>query len=339
MAMIWAESFDLFGTDKSLLASSGYSNTPGTNAVLTTTNPRTGLASLQFTSTNFTWLDRVLDVPVSTLIVGVAVRVNVAPNHVNWGFSSTTSGGTWRIVVNPNLGISVYNTRNAGGTLLGASANNLFTLSSWQYLEFKITATSVEVHLEGNLVLLITGQTFGTFSNLVMGSPISTGANTTNFQIDDLYVCDDAGPDNNDFLGNRRCVALLPDADEALQQWTPSSGPDGYAMIDEVPANDADYVEAFTAGDISEFSKQALTINTNNIAAVMLMARSLKTDAGTSSYRMGINSNGNIENSQEFFPGTSFAYARAFFEKNPDGGIPWTQNELDNATIRLTRES
>lgn len=46
---------------------------------------------------------------------------------------------------------------------------------------------------------------------------------------------------------------------DITKQWTPSSGSDHYAMIDEVTASDADYISATAAGQTTEVKLQSMT--------------------------------------------------------------------------------
>jgi hypothetical protein len=48
-------------------------------------------------------------------------------------------------------------------------------------------------------------------------------------------------------------------ASDITKQWTPSSGTDHFAMIDEVTASDADYISATAAGQTTEVKLQAMT--------------------------------------------------------------------------------
>jgi hypothetical protein len=48
-------------------------------------------------------------------------------------------------------------------------------------------------------------------------------------------------------------------ASDITKQWTPSTGTDHFAMIDEVTASDADYVSATAAGQTTEVKLAAMT--------------------------------------------------------------------------------
>ena len=48
-------------------------------------------------------------------------------------------------------------------------------------------------------------------------------------------------------------------ASDITKQWTPSTGTDHFAMIDEVTASDADYISATAAGQTDEVKLQAMT--------------------------------------------------------------------------------
>lgn len=48
-------------------------------------------------------------------------------------------------------------------------------------------------------------------------------------------------------------AALVPSSDTAQIDWTPSTGTDNYALVDEVPPSDTDYVSSLTMGNIDMY--------------------------------------------------------------------------------------
>ena len=54
-------------------------------------------------------------------------------------------------------------------------------------------------------------------------------------------------------------ITVLPQSDTYTTQWTPSSGTDHYALIDETTANDADYISATAAGQTDEVRLASMT--------------------------------------------------------------------------------
>lgn len=337
MAILWIESFDYLGTDVANLGLAGYVGditASGMEILQNAPNARTGPGYLRLFSSSSRHITRVIDAPSNTLVVGSGVYCE---NTV--GANQSTNNGIHfrigvdnfaiRIVPNNANGIAIY----LGTTLVGSSPSNVIVNGSWFWWEAKAVAgtgnATIEVRINGVMVVLITGLTFGQLIGGTLGG--LTAAGKQNARYDDFVIND------TDFLGDRRVVTLYPNADTVEADWTPSSGT-GFSCIDESNPNDADFVTANNAGDISEFKKQSIPFDINTVAAVCPVARAFKDSAGASTFRIGINSVGNVINSIDFNPNTTVAYFRRIFEQNPNGNVPWTKSAVDNADIRLTRE-
>lgn len=346
MTLVWAESFDFYGTNMSILAQRGYGTFSGSNMFLRNNAglARTGLGYVQVDTTGTSLLGIILNAATNVVGSGVAICPTVIPTSVSANSCGITFGvgtafNSYRVTINPDLGFSVWE----GTTLRGSSAPNLWAINSYYWLEVKAINNAAgggafEVRLNGETILAVTGLTIANqFTRVAIGKSTNGGSDACFF--DDWIVWDNSGAINNDFLGERRCVTTMPSGDTLEADWTPSTGTSGFAMIDESPPSDADYIQANTAGDISEFSKASIGIDTNDVAGVVVVTRALKTDAGANSFRIGLNSAGFVSNGAEKLPNTTVGYFADIFQRNPNGDIPWTRAAIDAALIRLTRET
>lgn len=333
MSIIWAESFDFYGTSTAAFALRGY--IVGNETSFSTT-ARTGTRALATSgATNDQYLRKILDNPETVLGIGCGFRpggLSTSSTNVP-GFK--VGGARWG--VNNSLGITVVS--NAGA-IVGQSANNILTTGTYFWIESKFESNGDGT---GNIEVRVNGATVVAVNGLSMGASFTEwrfqqGNNSSSQIIDDLVIWNDAGTLYNDFVGDRRCFTSFPNADETLQEWTPSTGTSGFAMIDESTPSDTDYVEALANGDISEFEKDVIGINTNDIAAVQIIGRALKDDTGPAGFRLGINSNGVVQNSQRFLPNTTVTYFDTIIERDPNGSIAWTKTAVDAATVRITRD-
>jgi hypothetical protein len=64
---------------------------------------------------------------------------------------------------------------------------------------------------------------------------------------------------NNNFMGDRRLLASFPNANAALQNFTPSAG-NAFACVNQVPPVDTTFIDGAAAGNISEFTKMQLLL-------------------------------------------------------------------------------
>jgi hypothetical protein len=60
-------------------------------------------------------------------------------------------------------------------------------------------------------------------------------------------------------------MAVVRPASDVTTQWTPSTGSDHYALIDEATASDADYIYATAAAQTDEVKLATLTAPTGNL--------------------------------------------------------------------------
>lgn len=341
MSIAWMESFDFYGANIANALLRGYTRGSNSSAIASGASARTGTSYLNINNSNPNnqWFQKALDSAQTIVGQGVGINFQSVPTltggvHIGlrWGSSNRT---IIQVVLNPLLGFNVY----GGTTLLGSTTNNLIVTGTYYWIEGKVICgtggtASFELRVNGATVLTITGLTIVSLNVCALGKEI--GGEGSAFY-DDWVIWDGNGTQNNDFLGDRRIVTLYPNADTALAQWTPTPAGTGFSCIDEANPSDTDFVTANNAGDISEFNKQAIPADVNTVAAVCPVARAFKDSAGPSTFRVGINSAGNVINSGEFLPNTTVAYFSQIFEENPNGNIPWTKAAVDASSIRLTR--
>lgn len=342
MSVVFMESFDIYGANRLRFIERGYimPDFGGMSIASNLSLARTGPGYLQtvgFGSAAFVL--KVLDNPLSFIIQGCGI------NHVNAPGGNNQDGGglhfgnnsTQRhisVVANNLLGISIF--RN--GVLVGQSANNIFTLNSYNFYEVRViagTLGTVLVRRNNEIIVQVNDIQIGNILNVSVGTYNNNGRD---IRFDDWYCLDNAGSTNNDLIGDRRIITLMPDADDPLQDWTYSGGSVGFSLINELNPNDANFILANNPGDISEFQKQNVPLDANDVAAVQIVARAFKQSAGPATFRVGVNSAGNVANSPQFLPNTTVNYFSHVFERNPNGNIPWTRLAVDAASMRFTRE-
>jgi hypothetical protein len=334
MALVWADPFDQYGGTASLIPQSGYSQSPSTLV-----NPgRTGTWGMGGAIPAI----RALNTPTNKVGQGFAVFANGTAPYTN---TNSTTGGRWysagntvELVVGGNLqlGVSVYDRTNA---LIGSTAPNLLLSGGWTWIEAVaiqntggVGTGSVEVRINGVQRLVINGVNL---PNQFTAHGI--GGFFGSFTMDDWITWDGSGANNNNFMGDRRLLVCYPNANGALQDFTPSVG-NAFDRVNDAPPVDTSYIEGALAGNISEFPKDAISLASTDIAAVVVMGRIFKTDAGVATGRIGINSNATVNNSAELFPGTTGTFFQYPIELDPNGAIPWTKAAADAASIRLTRQ-
>lgn len=179
-------------------------------------------------------------------IIGFAVKAGAASTvHLTLRASTTA---TMQIGTNSS---SILQVLNSSGTVI-ATGTTVLTNGTWYYIEVKwhIAGASgtTEVHLNGVSEITSTTGNFGS-------------SNIDNFRLnlgtsyDDFYVCDTTGSaPRNTFLGDVRVATVMPNADGAHTDWTPSAAGSHFSKVNEAQADgDTTYVSDATAGHIDTY--------------------------------------------------------------------------------------
>lgn len=345
MALIWAESFDVYGASEPLVHQAGYNSItfdgPTTNLAFVRTGTGAG-----FFSGFGAGLNR-----ACALSDTIGQGCGWMPTVVGGGTVNDCCFRLWdngpalqcSVGVMPDLSVAVFDSTN---TKVGQSAINLFTLNNYSWIEVRVDRNvggvvntgKVEVRVQGVTVLIVNGinlpNQFAYFGISKQGG----GGGTTQTYIDDWIVWDTTTAQNNDFMGDRRLWVSYPNANDALQDFVPTAAP-AWDCLNNSPPIDTTYIEGAASGNISEFGKSAIGINSNDVAAIVVWGRLAKSDAGAASAKLGLTSGAVTLNSADINPGTTFAFSQVSFPLDPNGNVPWTRASADAAQARITRSA
>ena len=344
MSMLWMEPFSLYGTSTTNMqagtpwAAISGSLTADPDGVSTTKVFKLGKNDVG-TFTRFTiqtagdvhnlglrvWLDQL---PESTAH-GQEIRLNDSGNSAKYALR-TTPTGTIKLI------------RKTDATAVDESASVL-TTGNWQHIEWSMNRTSgdYEVRVEGFTVLSGTDASPATGDSAIVqfvGSQ-SAGSGLSNSQmyIKDLFIADDAGTQNNGFIGPVTLYTLLADGDVS-SGWTRSSGSSDSALVGVLTPNDANYIEADDsppAASIMTF--QDLPADVIGVRACMPVVRAFKTDGGDATLQNGLISSGDTDTGADASPGTSAHYQWDISELDPHTAALWTPVGVNAAELQLDR--
>lgn len=194
----------------------------------------------------------------------------------NGNFCKIYSGDILQADVRYNTGDDTFRFFRGNGTQIAASPTNLVNTQSWYYIEFKIRIDNstgfIVMRLDGKVVwesattLDSRNITEGTFWDRIQSrwAALSNG-----ITVDDIYVCDTSGTENNDFLGDVTVEAIFPQSDGDFTEWAKSSGSNHVDLIDDVPltalADDTDYVETNVLNETELFQFTDLSTIPENV--------------------------------------------------------------------------
>ena len=234
------------------------------------------------------------------------------------------------------------------GTILESSPGPIVQPNSgWYYVEVKI-----RIHASlGNWEVKIDGTTVWTSGNYDTESVAGVNWDSIEFDLgevanntlmDDMYICDGSGSVNNDFLGDTVVENIIPQADGDNSQWTPSTGTNHAALVDEATnmtdpgLSEVDFVESSTPGDKDLFTYTNLStlsaasaihgvqVNTwRRITAEQPADLIIKTKTGTTE--------GDVTETIRHDDSTPYFIGTTIFELDPDTAAAWTPGGVDGA--------
>lgn len=332
MAWLFGDGFDHY--DSATLQAGAKWQVSGTPQILA--NGRRGGGALDLDSVS-EGVIRGLGVTIEAVISGVALQVNSnGSNNPAILFALRNSVGI-------QAGLSLSTVTNTLQVFRASTATVIYdtgvslAAGSFNYIEFKCaihpSAGTAEVRVNGSVAgtpqtgLNTRGQSDNNVTSFQLGH-YSFQPASFDLTVDDLYICDTTGSENNDFLGDIRCDLLLPDGAGNYQQWTPSTGTDHHAVIDENPPNTSDYLSNGTNGEQDSSTLTAPGTTLVGVKCVQVNNYVLKDDAGLALVQNLIRSNSVDETGPTFGVSTSPLYSISKHETDPDTSAAWTNSAI-----------
>lgn len=227
-------------------------------------------------------LTRVLPSSYSEIIIGFAARFfqgsgglggNITFLEINAGASSAC-----QLYLDSAARINVVD--HTGATV--ATGTRQLRYAVFYYIEVKLvvgSSGSCEVHLNG-----VPGEIASTTSNfgttnvdryLLEAQNLGAGV-----RYDDHYALDPTTGVNTDFLGDVCVETLYPYQDGTYKQWTPDTGTDHFARVDDGQLDgDTSYVHTATAGNKDSYDVSP-TLNPCTVYGVQVNLGAKKNDSG-----------------------------------------------------------
>lgn len=280
--------------------------------------------------------------PLSTVIIGIAIKELSALTTPSYDLLAFMDEGNKQIVIKmANDVVGDYASLEAyrGTTLIGTSATKVLTSAVWQYLEAKVvihaSAGSVVIKLDEVTVLNLTGIDTLETANATVDSIRIANYSAGYIYVDDLYICDTTGSYNNDFLGNIKVEAHLPDADGTHTDFACSTGTDHHALVDEASTNETDY----NTGDaVDEIDSYGITVGDDlgTILGVQITSYAWNPDVGSRKVKNLLRSNSaDYLGGNELLLNNTGEFVEDIWERDPDDSAAFTKTKLDAMEIGL----
>jgi len=234
------------------------------------------------------------------------------------------------------------------GSTLIATGTIPIPLNAWSVIEGYI---NIAENPDGVVTIKVNGVTDISFTGdaannatlsaalFSIGNPSAAGFGATDVcsyqqaYFDDIAINDTTGSVNNSWIGQGGIRPLLVNADGTNTGLTPSTGTDNYALVDEVPASDTDYVSGSTK-DVYDL----YTVDTSGmpasytVSAVKWIARARVTEDAANITPV-IRSESTTEQQSDIALSTSFTVKELIMETDPIDDAAWTKTKIDALEI------
>lgn len=202
-------------------------------------------------------------------------------------------------------------------------------ISAWQFFEIAIhfddTVGTIHIWQNGALVVAETGLNTAPQAGPVEHFRIHTTSQSGKLE---LYLADgyiDAASGDNAAWGPGRYFDPPPNADTEEADWSPSSGSDGYAMVDEAQSDgDTTFVESTVPDERSRWQTANISL-TGNPRCIWPYAVSRAPEGGTDRIVLSLDSDSQRESSGPLeVPTTPYGTQAWPIPLDPDGDVEWS---------------
>lgn len=263
-----------------------------------------------------------------TVTVGFGFKTNTWAN--NNMIVLFRDGTTYQIVLETVTGGELRVLRNT--TTLGTTSGLGCVVNTWYYIELQATIdnTTGSFELRVNEVNELSASGIDTqeSGNATLNNVLFYSDITADRYYDDIYILDDTGAINNDFLGDMQVIGLYVDGDGAVTDFTSSGGANYLDVDDGNILNTTDYVTSATPTHKDMYTFEDLG-SYGSIAGVLLNVDAIKTDAGDVTLNLFATFDAVDEQLSRVLTG-SWSARQMLMETDPKSAV-WTTANL-NAT-------
>lgn len=352
MAMRFIEGWDWLpssGSITTLLAADGASII----GISGSSDPGTGtgrfgigrcLTSGSYFNFNGTFYRRVLpDRIEGPFIVGNAIKTNGTRDpSTNFAlYDSRTGQNLFSFKFDEEGYVRLY----CGGANIGNSRPGTWFLDTWHYLEIKATpgpTGTAQVKWDGEIIIDVSGDyTPGTLpAGYDWGFDCYSYSKDNNtpgigMAYDDMYICDQTGSFNNDYLGNLRVGCMLPDAPGDVTLMTAVGAASNWQAVTadrNFAASDPTYVTTDVVGNYDLYNLQT-NVPAREVFGVSMKAFYRQTDAIQLFSQNVLKTDGTEYYGDLRGVAQTYVGRETVWEVNPFTGDPWTNLELADVQI------
>ena len=342
MTMIWCEGFEQYATTNDLKRNWVATSSLG---VTSFTGGRHGGQRLNIFS-SLMWWGFIPPNQTDEYWLGFAIHLGTGPAAQNLVRFKTNDTEQLQLEVTAGGELEI----RRGATLLDTTSGLGLIANNWYYIEMHVvidqTVGEYELRVNENVeIAAATGQdTQGHASVSDIGLIEFLSLSSNDISLDDIYLNDNTGLVNNDFLGDIAVETKFPDGDGNRNELTPLSGLTNYEMVDDgaTPDDDTTYNQSSTVGDTDLYTFADLNgygFDIDTIHAVAVINNCRKVESGERTVRALARSNVTEVEGAIQPCGVDFRMPRHIYETDPDGGGAWDEAAVNAAEFGITIEA
>lgn len=261
-----------------------------------------------------------------------APTASASYNFDGLSFANDIDSDAVCVAVLVNGSIQAYRGTTPGSNILGTSVAGLISPDTWYHLGVELTRSTttgtLNVYVDGVQVLALTG--LNTYATPVAIVNICKAFLTGTKYYDDFYMCDAAS-----WLGECRSTPLVLTGDTAQKDFTPSTGADNYACVDELPPNKTDYVSSATAGAKDRYTVTDMSYTPTAILGLKVSSVVMKDDITTRTVRNTLKSGATNANGATKPLSSSYRFIEDIFAADPNTSAAWTKSGVDAVEVGI----
>jgi len=228
------------------------------------------------------------------------------------------------IEVNIAVGNSTYDAYV--DSALVASGTVVIERDNWHHVQVHFIiadAGTIATVIEGIADITYSGDTKPSATTNIVFIKFLMAATSRNSWVDDLTIGTGGWP------GDWRFDAIVPNADTATEQWSLSAGADSYALIDEIPPSDSDYLYTATTGQRTLVELADWDGAGKSPQAVVVWTRAWKSDATADQIKQVLVSGAttDVGAAQDLL--TSATHVKTVYDNDPNTAAEWTDAAID----------
>lgn len=304
------------------------SDVSNTDRVHVTTTKKTGTYGLRLHDATNPWMRFEITGSKTELYIGVWVHPSSVYNdndrcsiHIY-----LTDGKTIKLIFNGASGHQ-WDAYVNGGLV---ASGTIVMQNQWTNIQLHVKVADaggrIESRIGGESDINYTGDTEPGTGNVIEYVYLMGGDSFDSVYFDDLVIAE------GDWPGDVRHEAIVPNGDNSVQ-WEPSTGSDNYALVDETPSNDADYVRASGTNHVDKYDLEAWDGEWKHPLYVTIRGQAKKEVADASKLILLLD-DGTEGASGEKTLATSFNPVHHIFTAPPSGGI-WSEAVINALLVGI----